>query len=684
MNIKENGFLFKEISSLKGVGSRIKKYLEKKNIEKVKDLLWDLPYSVIDRSIITDLDKLEIGKITTIKVKVIKYNFPRIRNLPNKIICKDKERKINIIFFNSYEGYIRKILPISKEVIISGKIQYYKNNYQITNPTYIKSIENKDEITKIFPKYSLTEGLKEKVYRKLINNVLIKIEDSNEWHTKDFLKKNNFNNFKNTFLNLHNPSKETDIFSNDFRRVAYDEIFANLLTLFSARKTAKIKKKEKKIYTNKLSKIVKKNFKYELTNKQNKVLIDLDNDLKSSNRMFRLLQGDVGSGKTILALIAAANVIDSNYQVAFMAPTEILAKQHYELAKKLFLSTNVVINLLTSKTLPHEKKKIIEETEEGSSKFLFGTHSLFQKKIKFNKLGFIIIDEQHKFGVKQRISLAKKGGNNCDVLSMSATPIPRTMMLSFYGDMDVSILNEKPKYRKDIITLIKPENKISEVLPLINKQIRLNRQIFWVCPLIDESKKLNYSSAIKKYNEIKKIFPNNVGLIHGNIDINEKNNILKKFLKKEIKILVSTTIIEVGINFPDANIIIIENANKFGLSQLHQLRGRVGRGDSISYCIMLYKDALSENAKKRLKILKKTNDGFVIAEEDLKIRGHGDILGFQQSGIKNFKFADPIHHKDLFILAEKEARNINIGNLKKYEKLLKLYDKADIISEIIN
>ncbi len=684
MNINNKSFLFSDISSLKGVGLKIKRYLEKKKIEKIKDLLWDLPYSVIDRSKITKLDQLEIGKISTIKVMVKKYNFPRVRNLPNKVICSEGEKKINIIFFNSYEGYIRKVLPIGQEVIISGKINYYKNNYQITNPNYIKPSSQKGEITKIFPKYSLTEGLTEKVYRKLILEVLDKINDNYEWHNEEFLRENKFNRFKKTFLNLHNPNKKIDIFSIDYKRLVYDEVFANLLALYKARKSIKNKKKKNKVFQKKYSQIVLNNFPYELTNDQKKVLNEIEHDLKSNNRMFRLLQGDVGSGKTVLAMLATANVIESGYQVAFMAPTEILANQHYNLAKKLLSSINIKIQLLTGKTLTKDRKKILNDLQNGSINFLIGTHSLFQKKIKFFNLGFIIIDEQHKFGVKQRMSLAKKGGENCDLLSMSATPIPRTMMLSFFGDMDVSILKEKPKDRKNIVTLLKPENKISEILPLIKKQISNGRQIFWVCPLIDESNKLNYSSAIKKFTSIKKIFPNNVGLLHGNIDKIEKDLILRNFLEKKIQILVTTTVIEVGINFPDANIIIIENSNKFGLSQLHQLRGRVGRGDLESYCILLYKNNLSENAKKRLKILKKTNDGFIIAEEDLKIRGHGDILGFQQSGIKSFKFADPIQHKDLFLMAEKKIKNMKVHNLKKYENLIKLYDKAEIINDIAN
>tara|TARA_Y100001970_G_scaffold294198_1_gene448320 strand:+ start:335 stop:2383 length:2049 start_codon:yes stop_codon:yes gene_type:complete len=682
MNINKNNFLFDDISSLKGVGLKTKKYLEKKKVEKIKDLLWDLPYSVIDRSIITSLDQLEIGKISTIKVIVKKYNFPRIRNLPNKVTCFDKDKKINIVFFNSYEGYIRKVLPLDHEVVISGKINYYKNNYQITNPTYIKPTNQKEEVLKVFPKYSLTDGLTEKIYRKLILTVLNQIDDDFEWHNNEFLKKNNFRSFKKTFLNLHNPLKKNDIFSNDYRRIAYDEILSNLLMLLKARKIVKIKKKENKKLSNETENKILKKFPHKLTDGQRKILNELDEDTTSKFRMFRLIQGDVGSGKTIIALILAAKICKSNYQVAYMAPTEILSKQQYNQTKDLFNSNDIKVELLTSKTI--NKKDIISNLSNGKIDLVIGTHSLFQKKVKFKKLGLVIIDEQHKFGVKQRMALAKKGGRDCDVLLMSATPIPRTMMMSIYGDMDISKLTEKPKHRKDIITLIKPEKKINEIINLIKKQIKIDGQIFWVCPLIEESKKLNYSSAINKFNYIKNIFPNKAGLIHGSLNENEKNLVIKKFIDKKINILVTTTVIEVGMDIPNANTIIIENANKFGLSQLHQLRGRVGRGKNESLCILMYKDNLSENAKKRLKILKSTNDGFKIAEEDLKLRGHGDILGYQQSGIKNFKFADPIHHKDLFLLAEKEIKEKNFSNNKDIKNLLKLYDKAEVVSDIEN
>tara|TARA_B100001996_G_scaffold173443_1_gene132372 strand:- start:558 stop:2615 length:2058 start_codon:yes stop_codon:yes gene_type:complete len=683
-NINKNNFLFQEISSLKGVGKKLKKYLKNKKIEKIKDLLFDLPYEVVDRSQITGLENLEIGKIATIGVTVNKYNFPRIRNLPNKVICSDKNRKINIVFFNSHEGYIKKVLPINREVYVSGKINYYKSQYQITNPTHIQLKNNKEKITKIFPKYSLTEGLKEKTYRGLILKVLEQVDNSEDWYSENFLKKNKFNNFKKTLSNLHNPTIKTNIHSNDYRRLAYDEVFSNLLSLLSTRKIIKVKKKIKKTYNNKIQNTILKNFSFELNEGQKKILKELESDIKSKNRMFRLLQGDVGSGKTILALITAAKVVESNHQVAFMAPTEILSTQHFNLAKKLFNSTNVKIEIITGKTSTKDKKIIMSKLAKGDLDLIFGTHSLFQKKINFFNLGFIIIDEQHKFGVSQRLRLAKKGGDNCDLLLISATPIPRTMMLSFFGDMDISRLKEKPKNRKNIVTLVKPEDKISELWPLLRKEISFNRQIFWVCPLIEESSKFNYSSVKKKYDLIKKIFPSQVGLIHGSLDKKEKDDVLDKFLKKKINILVSTTVIEVGIDFPSANTIVIEDSNKFGLSQLHQLRGRVGRGKTDSICILLYKNNLSKNAKERLKILRSTNDGFIIAEKDLSLRGYGDILGFQQSGIKNFKFADPIQHKDLFLLAEKNIKNVDELSMKNFETLLKLHDRAEIIHELGN
>ena len=680
---KIHNFLNYNVSSLNGVGIKIKKLLKKKKIEKISDLLWSLPQSFTDRSNIQTLDKLEVGKITTIKVKVTKYNFPRIRNLPSRVICEDDKGKIEIVFFNSREGYIRKILPINEMVVISGKINYFKKKYQITNPTYVVPINKEGYVNKIIPKYSLTEGLTEKMYRKLIEQVLNKITNIPEWHNTETLNQIGNISWHESVSSIHKNNKD-DLNSKPRRRLAYDEIIANLLVLSEARKRIKKLKKENKSFDNFLEKLIIQNFNFSLTKNQIKIIQEINYDLKSEFKMFRLLQGDVGSGKTIVSFIAAANVISSKCQVALMAPTEILARQHYILAKKVFNSTNVTISYLTGKTDLKEKKIIEKDLLNGKINFIIGTHALFTKNIIFKKLGLVIIDEQHKFGVRQRIELSNKGGKNCDLLLMSATPIPRTLVLAIYGDMDVSRLIEKPVNRKSIITLSKPEEKIDEVLIFIKKQIKIGNQIFWVCPLIEESKKLDYSAAVKKYNTLSKIFTDKVGLIHGALKKEEKEKVLNNFLKKKIDILVSTTVIEVGIDFPNASVIIIENSNKFGLSQLHQLRGRVGRGNLQGTCILLYKKNLSENAKKRIRVLKSSNDGFLIAEEDLKIRGFGDVLGYQQSGIKDFKLADPLQHEDLFKIAEKNIRDIetNENNLKKYDLLLKLFDKADVINNL--
>jgi len=680
LNIQE--FLVKKVSALNGVGSKISNLLKKKKIEKISDLLWHLPRGHTDRSNLQTLDKLEIGKIATIKVKVTKYNFPRIRNLPNKVICEDEHEKIDIIFFNSREGYIRKILPLNSIVIISGKVNHYKNKYQITNPDYIVPIEKQEFVNKIIPKYSLTEGLSESVYRKLIDKVLKKISNLEEWHTKDILEKIGNVSWSESIFYLH-EKKDNDLNSKYYRRIAYDEILSNQLVLSRVRKRIKKNKKIIKEFDNYFSEKLVRNFTFSLTNDQKNVIQEISDDLKSEFKMFRILQGDVGSGKTIVSLIAAANVIRSGYQAVMMAPTEILAKQHFDLANKIFKSTGISIEFLTSKNRSKEKKEIQSNLLNGKINFLIGTHAVFQKNVIFKKLGLVIIDEQHKFGVKQRIELSNKGGKDCDLLLMSATPIPRTLAMTLYGDMDISRLVQKPKNRKDIITLSKPEDKIDEILLYIKRQIDKGYQIFWVCPLIEESKKLDYSAAVKKYNYLLKKFNNKVGLIHGGLEKEKKSIVLKKFLEKKIDILVSTTVIEVGVDFPNANVIIIENSNKFGLSQLHQLRGRVGRGNEQGTCILLYKKNLSDNAKKRIKILKFSNDGFFIADEDMRLRGFGDVLGYQQSGAKNFKLADPIHHEDLFKLAEKNVKNIESDeiNFKKYAFLLRLFDMADIINE---
>tara|TARA_E500000178_G_scaffold354154_1_gene422192 strand:+ start:76 stop:2121 length:2046 start_codon:yes stop_codon:yes gene_type:complete len=673
-------FIFDDVNKLKGVGPKLSKYLKKKKIEKIKDIILNLPYSETDRSRLFKLNELEIGRIQTIKVIVKKLNFPRIRNLPNKIICEDETGRIDIVYFNSREGYLRKIFPVNKWVIISGKINYFNKNYQITNPDYVTSLDKKEYVVKNIPKYNLTKGINEKKYRSISEQVINQVPIINDWLDEEFINKYNLLNWNETVNKLHKTKDGKNNLSKSFRRLVFDELCANFFSLSESRKRVKKNKLSKK-FSKEKSFLIKKTLPFNLTKSQEKVLNEINEDLYSKKRMFRIIQGDVGSGKTIVSLLAISNVIESGYQCALMSPTEILAKQHFELAVKIYKKLNLKIDFLSGKTESKEKKKILENLELGKTNLIIGTHALFQKKINFKKLGLVIIDEQHKFGVKQRSELAKKGGNNCDVLLMSATPIPRTMMMSLYGDMDISKITEKPANRKKINTISKPEKKINELWAYIKKQILNQNQIFWVCPLIEESSFLDFSSAKKKFDLINKKFPNRVGLIHGALDKIERENVLKKFLNKEISILVSTTVIEVGIDFPNANLIIIENSNKFGLAQLHQLRGRVGRGEKQGTCVLLFQDELSKNAIKRIKILKKYDDGFYIAEEDLKLRGFGDLIGYQQSGLKNFRFADPVIHEDLFKLAEKYVRTNEINiNQDKYTFLLKLFDRAEIIN----
>jgi len=678
--MNDHEYLLSNIQNIKGIGKKTSQLFKRKNINTIFDLLWHLPTSKIENSKVTNIGDIQIGKLQTIKLTPLKYNFPRIRRLPNRVVCQSNDIKIDCVFFNSYEGYIKKILPLNTEIIISGKINFFRNKYQITNPTQVK--ESNENILETQNKYSLTDGLTINKYNNIINEVLKKLPDLDEWLNDDIKKKFNNIKWKDAILKIHSLDTKEILKSKYYKRLVFDELFAHFLLSSKIRTKIKKIKKSQKIFKDCKEKLIQ-DLNFKLTNDQEAAIKIINEDLKSKSRMFRLLQGDVGSGKTIVSMIAAVNCINAGYQTSFMVPTEILAKQHFSFAKK-YLPKNIKIEMLTGKSKYADRKKILENLKLGKIDFLIGTHALFQKKVEYNKLGLIIIDEQHKFGVRQRKELSEKGGNNCDVLVMSATPIPRTMMMTVYGDMDLTLIKEKPKNRKKIVTYSKLEDKISEIIRFVKKEISNKNQIFWVCPLIEESKKVEQQSVVNKFKYLEKYFKNRIGLIHGSLDKDERNKILNNFLDRKLDILVSTTVIEVGIDFPNANVIVIENADKYGLSQLHQLRGRVGRGSKQSYCILMFKSSLSENAKKRINILKSSDDGFVISEEDMKLRGYGDLLGFKQSGIKNFRLADPILNEDLFLLAEAEVKKLEMkgDNFSKYNKLLKLYDRASIINEI--
>ena len=647
--------LFSPVNKIKGVGPIISKKLLDKGITNKIDLFLNLPTGAIDRRFCPKLDQLEVGKVSTIFVTPIKYNIPRFRNLPNKVTCKDEYGQIDIIFFNSRENYIKQFLPLNNEVIISGKVNVYKNKFQITNPEYIQSVEKENDIKKIMAKYSSVTGISAKTIQKIYNEEIKKLSEIDEWHDKDFIKKLNWPTWYESIFRLHNPENLSDIDkeSKFYKRLAYDEIFSNFLIFSEIKKRIKKLQKKPKTINNIILTNIKKKLSFQLTQGQEKVLDEIFNDLSSEKKMLRVLQGDVGSGKTVVAMLAAATVVKSGYQVAFLCPTDLLAKQHYKLFKTILADENINISLLSGKTKLSEQQKVRSQIESSNIDIAIGTHSLFQEKTIFNNLGLIVIDEQHKFGVQQRINLSLKGNINTDVLLMTATPIPRTLILTTYGEMDISTIKEKPFRNTNISTLSKSLDKIDEIMNFVENKLYEGDQIYWVCPLIEDSEKLTkLSSAVTRFNFLKKKLKYNIGLIHGSLSNEEKDLEMKKFVDGKTKLIVSTTVIEVGIDNPNANTIIIENSERFGLSQLHQLRGRVGRGTKDGSCLLLYASNIGENGRKRIQILKSSMDGFYISEEDLKLRGFGDIIGYKQSGEKDFLIADPTYHNDLFELAK--------------------------------
>ncbi|MEY3824969.1 MAG: hypothetical protein RLZZ13_931 [Pseudomonadota bacterium] len=683
---KNFNFFFNPVSKVKGIGPKIKKLFNEKKIDTNIDLIFNFPYGLIDRTHCPKLNNLEIGKISTIFVKVRKHNFPRTRRLPNTVQCFDETGEINIVFFNSRENYIKEILAINSEVIISGKVNFYKNKYQITNPDYVTSINNEEKVTKIMPTYASLKGISNKTINKIYENIIKEIPDVPEWHRENIIKNNKWFSFKDSLIQLHNPKKIEDLDKNSltYERISFDEIFSNLLIFAQIKKKiATIYKKPKLFSSDQKLKLIK-NLPFTLTKDQETIIKEIDDSLKSDKKMIRLLQGDVGSGKTIISIITGLNVVAAGYQVALMCPTEILATQHLNLIRSLTKGQDINVEILSSGINKKRQIEIKKELVEGKINFLIGTHSLFQETVSFSNLGLIIIDEQHKFGVRQRINLSDKGGENCDVLLMSATPIPRTLILSTYGDMDISTLKEKPFKKTTIVTNIIPEKKIPDLINLIKKKIESKQQIYWICPLIEESTKVNLTPVLERFKYITKFFPENVAVMHGNLKNDEKNIVMKNFLEKKFSILISTTVVEVGVDNPNANTIIIENSERFGLAQLHQLRGRVGRGIENGECILVYSKSISENGKKRLKILKESNDGFYISEQDLKLRGFGDIIGYKQSGQKDFIVADPMFHSHLFELAKQETDFYTQANLpiEKFNVLLKFFKKDKILNII--
>ena len=647
MNDNSFDFLYQNVEKLKGIGPKKASYFKNLNINTVIDIFYNLPTRSIDRTQDIDFKNLEKGQTITTLVKVKKHHFPFNPKLPYVIECEKGSLIINIIYFSIRGNFLRKKYPENKELIISGKVSFYKSNLSVAHPDYIEEIENEDKLRTFENIYPLTRGITLKDIRIVLNDAKNHLNKFDEWLNENIIKKYNFSSFNESLIKMHFPSVKEDIENREnFRkRLAVDELVSNYFAIRYLKEKTKRKNESLNLKFNLQEKLINE-LPFELTKNQYKIINDINNYNNTQYRETVLLQGDVGSGKTIVSLLTAIPFIQKHKQVAYMAPTEILANQIYSNVLNHLDSEEVKPILLTGSS--KNKSKIYEKIEKGIFNFIIGTHAIFQENLNFSSLAYVIIDEQHRFGVQQRLYLAEKGVNT-NILLMSATPIPRTLALAQYGEIEQVILKEKPAFQKPIITKVSSIDKIKDIEILLKKKISNVSQVYWICPLVEASETQKYKDVETRFKSLKNIFGSEVEMLHGKIKSDQKERIIQNFQKGNIKILVATTVVEVGIDNKNADYIVIENAEKFGLSQLHQLRGRVGRGNNQGYCFALYGKDLPDNTINRLKIFKENLDGFKLSEKDLEIRGTGDILGYRQSGDSLFKFVNVYHDQELII-----------------------------------
>ena len=688
--------LFSSISKLNGVGEKRLTVLKNKIGPYIINILFYLPTKAIDRFQNTSLRTIEHGSIITCEVEVVEiiippFNFRKKNNISRIItfgLEQEKNIRLDLIYFGQNTKYLRNIYKVGNKIVVSGKFENFSGVGQIVHPDYVTNNNQKNLIPKIETIYPLFLGFNQKFISKLVSECLKQIPYFDEWLSEDTINKLNLPNWKECIVKTHNPNKMSDIelISNYRRRLALDELIANQISM------SLIKSKMSKVKTikniEKHDNILEKLYNilpFKLTKNQNEVVNEILSDLHSNNTMIRMLQGDVGSGKTIVALITMLSSISDGSQSVLLVPTEILAIQHFNTINEFLKPLNINVCLLLGETKGSYSKKerlaVIEDIAIGSIKIIVGTHALISEKVNYKNLSLAVIDEQHRFGVNQRVKITEKG-NNVNILVMTATPIPRSLALTAYGDMNISTITEKPKGRKPIKTYVLPQSKIEDVLKSIKRAIANEALIYWVCPLIEESESTDLIAVNERFDYLKNYFKDcNISLVHGKQDKIDRENSMNDFKNGKSKILVATTVIEVGVDIPNATIMVIECAERFGLAQVHQLRGRVGRNDKESSCILLYKTELTPIAHSRLKILKDTNDGFAISEQDLILRGPGEVLGSKQSGNVDFKFVDLHVHSDLIELARKEASNLikNDKERLKINTLLSIFENNEAI-----
>ncbi len=659
MSLKLLDDLYNKIDKYRGFGPKNLIYFNKLCGDRLLDIIFHLPTSLIKRKKISELKDEYLFKRIILKGKIQKtwfsYKKPKISIASINI----NNQQLEIIYFNVNKNWFSSNFIISNNITISGELTKKGNKYQIVHPDRIQTKDSEEVIPVYETTYPLTSGLSHKKIKNAIRYSINSVPHFQEWINNDLLKQYNWNSFNQSLYKLHYPDRNEDIENHILyrERLAYDEALSRQLALNLIRKHKY--KTEQSILSNKntLKNKLINNLPFNLTGDQISVLETIYKDINSSKRMYRLLQGDVGSGKTIVAFMSLLHVIENGFQGALMAPTEILAHQHYVFFKKYEKILGIKIALLTSKMQKNIKYNHILNISKGQINIVIGTHAIIQSNIKFKNLRLAIIDEQHRFGVYQRLELSKKSPNT-DFMVMTATPIPRTLILTDYGDMDISIIHSKPKDRAKINTISVSIPRINEIIKAVSRAVKNNEQIFWVCPLVKDSEKLDLAAAETRQIYLNKIFPNNVALVHGKMDTKSKEKALNQFSNNEKNILVSTTVIEVGIDIPNATIMIIEHAERFGLAQLHQLRGRIGRGNKKSICILLYDQKIGDIARERLKVMRETNNGFLISEKDLKLRGAGEILGTKQSGGQMFKVLDINKHEHLIQIANQNSKLI--------------------------
>jgi ATP-dependent DNA helicase RecG len=647
--------LFAETRTLPGVGPRLEKLIAQVAGPRLKDLIFDLPTGVVDRSYRPKLIAAEAGRIATVTVNVLDHLVPRVRQQPYRVRCTDDTAVIELIFFHAHEDWLKKTLPEGSQRLISGRIERFNNKLQMPHPDYI--VAPGEEFPLHEPVYALTESLPGKVLVKAVRGALEKAPTLPEWQDPAWLKARGWPSFGDALRKVHAPVHEADLAPTTLerQRLAFDELLANQLALILIRRhmraaKGRVLKGEGRLKAKALAALS-----FTLTEAQNQALTEIEADMASPTRMLRLLQGDVGAGKTIVAMLALLDAVEAGTQGAFMAPTEILARQHMAALEPLAEAAGVRMALLTGRERGPSREAILEALASGKIDILVGTHALFSEDVAFRDLGLVVVDEQHRFGVHQRMTLQGKGEKVTDVLVMTATPIPRTLALTAYGDMDVSRLHGRPPGRKPVETRILPVTRLDEVVEHLRKAIARGARAYWVCPLVEESEKIDLAAAEERAAELKRTLGSAVGLVHGRMKPAERDGAMEKFKNGEIQVLVATTVIEVGVDVPEATIMVVEHAERFGLAQLHQLRGRVGRGSGKSSCLLVYQAPIGETAKARLQTLRDTDDGFVIAEEDLRLRGPGELLGTRQSGQLEFRMADIAVHGELLAAAHDDA-----------------------------